>query len=108
MHRIGIMTALALAVLAAPAAAQERYQVRIVYGDLDLMTQAGADEMFERIEGAARDVCNTGRARLAVRPQQRACMRDFSRTALSELNRAAPQRVYAQREPNAAVSLASR
>ena len=94
---------------AAPAAvAQDRYEVRIVFGDLDLTTQDGADRMLERIEDAARDVCETGRGLFGAHLEERACVSDFTRRALSELNRAAPQRAYARNEPSAAITAASR
>lgn len=108
MNRILSTAAAALALTVTPVAAQERYEVRIAYGDLDLSTQAGADQMLERIRDAAQDVCDAGRATVALRFEERACVNAFTRTALNELNRAAPQRMYARNEPNAAITVASR
>jgi len=108
MHRILFAATAALAVVASPAAAQERYEVRIVYGDLDLSTQAGADRMLQRIGAAARDVCDTNGLTTALRQQERVCANEFTRRALAELDRAVPQRMFAQNEPNAEIEIASR
>ena len=109
MNRILIAAAatVALALAATPASAQDRYEVRIVYGDLDLSTQAGADRMFARIESAARNTCAVGGVTRRARNEERACVTDFTRRALAELNRAAPQRAYARNE-DAAITVASR
>lgn len=109
MNRILIAAAatVALALAATPASAQDRYEVRIVYGDLDLSTQAGADRMFARIESAARNTCAVGGVTIRARNEERACVTDFTRRALAELSRAAPQRAYARNE-DAAITVASR
>lgn len=107
MNRI-LIAVVAAASLATPAVAQDQYEVRIAYGDLNLSTESGADQMLERIRDAAEDVCDIGSATVGVRMEERACEAAFTRNALAELNRAAPQRMYARNEPNTAVTVASR
>jgi UrcA family protein len=75
--------AVALTLTATPVAAQDRYEVRIVYSDLDLSTQAGADRMFARIESAARNTCAVGGVTRRARNEERACATDFTRRALA-------------------------
>lgn len=92
MKTLFASAALAAALLAVPALAQE--SARLTYTDLDLSTAAGAAELDARIETAARTVCRDNRltgTRL-VDPQ---CLED-ARAAYRERLPQEAQRAYAQ------------
>lgn len=58
MRMQSLALALTAAVLAMPAAAAEDQRSRLVhYGDLDLATAAGQEQLDIRLERAAREVC---------------------------------------------------
>lgn len=71
--------ALAVAVLSAGAAAADS---RIVYGDLDLASPAGAAQFDRRVDRTARSVCS-GRAALS----EARCIRRFRAEATARLPR---------------------
>lgn len=87
MQRLSIAIA-AASMLIASAANAEPYQARIVYGDLDLSSTDGADTLLERINAAAREVCEASPARVSLQEfsASRACVRDFMERALGQLD----------------------
>jgi UrcA family protein len=107
MQRMLLAIAVGFAGAASPAFADERYQVRIAYGDLDLSTQDGADAMLDRIRDAARDTCDLGRS-VDVQPRVRACVEDFTQIALAELNHASVTQRFFARRGEGAVTVAAR
>lgn len=72
---LALATAIGLA-FAAPALAQSQPEERVVtYGDLNLNSRAGADELIRRIDNAAEQVCGVNDGRTNTRQAQinRAC-----------------------------------
>lgn len=62
----------ALALIAAPAAAQTR-SVEVSYSGLDLTAPAGVAELDRRIAGAVRSICGRAAADLTSRQQVKDC-----------------------------------
>ena len=84
---------------AATAAQPETTAPRIVvhYGDLDLTTQAGAEELYRRIAQAAHDVCpRPGRALTSLMATQ-ACRRDALARAVDSMHNGMLAQVRAAR-----------
>jgi UrcA family protein len=80
---------LALAAAApASAEAQDEYQARISYGDLNLQSDAGADALLRRVRSEARAVCGdrSGRMSISERREIRECMSDFEERAVALLD----------------------
>jgi UrcA family protein len=101
MQRTLFAIAAAFVCIAAPAAAQDQYGVRIGYADLNLSTQAGADAMLSRIQSAAHEACERARiSSLDSRERVRACVGDFTQRALAALNNdSVSERSVARRRP---------
>lgn len=59
---IRITAAAVVAAVLATASAASAQETRIAYGDLDLSTAAGAQQLDQRVEAAASNVCRNVRA----------------------------------------------
>lgn len=83
MTRMFVSAALAAAALfsatpAAAAAEGDTFLVFIPYGDLDLATEAGEQELQRRLDAAARATCETG-STLREKISAKACRVTFAR-----------------------------
>jgi UrcA family protein len=86
-----IASACAFAALSAPASARDHhaspYQERVSYADLDLSTSEGADQLLDRVNLAARNVCGMthGRTTLSQRIAVRECAQAAADRAVARL-----------------------
>jgi UrcA family protein len=91
----------AFAAITAPAAAREsdHQGIRVVYRDLDINTERGADRLLRRINRAAERVCGYDRhyIALAVRQEYRHCIRDATDSAVAKTNNASVLARYQER-----------
>jgi UrcA family protein len=92
MHRTFLLAAVGACisvVASAPAhaRAEDRIEVRIAYGDLDLTHPAGMAAFEARVRQIAAEACSAGLESSAINRHQivRACMRDIQAKAMSEL-----------------------
>ncbi|HEX4387840.1 MAG TPA: UrcA family protein [Steroidobacteraceae bacterium] len=60
--------------------------VKVGYGDLDLSTQAGAATLYQRIRGAAHQVCGSDGRSLADYAISRSCFNNAVSTAVATVN----------------------
>jgi UrcA family protein len=109
MHRTFIALATAAGVLIASSANAETYEARIAYGDLDLASEAGADALLDRVDAAAREVCEHSSARISLQESRavRECVRDFTARAVAQLDHPKVGARFAERIGARAVVLAS-
>src|SRR4051812_7314031 len=96
--RIILLAAASLLVASTPAGAQGESavvieHVSIAYGDLDLSTHQGADEMLARLRGAATRACidhatpDQDHLAVAIEQQGSACRKAAIEQALAQLDR---------------------
>lgn len=87
MKTFAIATAAALTAFAAAPAAAEQVRVEIAYGDLNIATPAGADELADRIAASVRDVCTMQDSRLLkVAAAADACRDEMLASAVAQLD----------------------
>jgi len=93
------IAAAACMAIAAPAAAEDRYQTRVAYGDLNLAANAGADAFLNRMRSAARATCGDERGRMSLRAHRRAraCNTAFVQEGVIELGSPLVSQRYLQR-----------
>jgi UrcA family protein len=85
------------ALAAPPAGTADVPAVDVHYADLDLDRQAGIVTLYQRIKGAARQVCaEHGGRRLSEQRSQATCVELAVSTAVARMNRPMLSEYYAQ------------
>ena len=84
----------------APAGASpSEPSVRVSYRDLDLSSLAGATTLYQRIQGAAKQVCGRAGADLVEQMAWKACYRHATADAVRQVNSPLLTAVHAGRRP---------
>lgn len=86
-----VIGALISIAMSAPASAQswnESYSVRVVYSDLNLSSDRGADTFIDRLDFAGANACDqrSGPTSLRERRATRSCAVTFTQRGVMELN----------------------
>ena len=98
-----VMAATTIALLspaiAGAAESDNGLQVKVSYADLDLETDAGATQLYQRLAGAARRVCDDGSEGLRAEQAMRACQADTLARAVGHVGSAKLAALSMTRKP---------